>query len=333
MNTPPVDFVRVEAGAHTEFLERCLKTCGLAHDHAEFMASRLTWADLRGIHSHGASQVQRYVSDLQSGTVNPMPEISVIRENDTSIVVDGDGGYGYLPTARVTESIIGKAREHGLAAGSLQHIGHYGSASHYTSMCADAGCIGFSVQGLVSGFDFPDKPIALWGSRPISFAIPAGERPPIIVDGCTNLFKDEDLDLFERVPSAFFMSLGFTVVAKLMGDALSGQMLRYTREPDPAWPAAGIGAFVLAIDVDHFTAVSGFGEIVDRFVGEICSQMRPMPGHDRALLPGMLEAERQEVYAREGIPLAKEICRQLEATAGPLGVAVPWQSLGDAAKS
>ncbi|HIM57287.1 MAG TPA: hypothetical protein EYM39_11325 [Candidatus Latescibacteria bacterium] len=157
MNTPPVDFVRVEAGAHTEFLERCLKTCGLAHDHAEFMASRLTWADLRGIHSHGASQVQRYVSDLQSGTVNPMPEISVIRENDTSIVVDGDGGYGYLPTARVTESIIGKAREHGLAAGSLQHIGHYGSASHYTSMCADAGCIGFSVQGLVSGFDFPDS--------------------------------------------------------------------------------------------------------------------------------------------------------------------------------
>ncbi|HIM57286.1 MAG TPA: hypothetical protein EYM39_11320 [Candidatus Latescibacteria bacterium] len=135
------------------------------------------------------------------------------------------------------------------------------------------------------------------------------------------------------MPSAFFMSLGFTVVAKLMGDALSGQMLRYTREPDPAWPAAGIGAFVLAIDVDHFTAVSGFGEIVDRFVGEICSQMRPMPGHDRALLPGMLEAERQEVYAREGIPLAKEICRQLEATAGPLGVAVPWQSLGDAAKS
>ena len=31
--------------------------------------------------------------------------------------------------------------------------------------------------------------------------------------------------------------------------------------------AAGIGAFVLAIDVDHFTAVSGFGEIVDRFGG------------------------------------------------------------------
>ena len=329
MNQPPIDFIRVEADAHTEFLERCLKACGLAADHAEHMARRLTWADLRGIHSHGAPQIQRYVSDLQSGTVNPTPETRVMREEEALIVVDGDGGYGYLPTARVTERIIGKARDRGLAAGSLQHIGHYGAASNYTSMCAEAGCIGFSVQGLVSGFDFPDKPIALWGSRPISFAIPAGDRPPVIVDGCANLFRDKDLDLFSQVPSAFFMSLGFTVVAKLLGDALSGQMRRYTQEPDPAWPAAGIGAFVLAIDVDHFTPASGFGQIVDRFVGEICSQMRPMPGSDRALLPGMLEAERQQAYEREGIPLAKETCRLLEGIAGPLGVSAPWPAVRD----
>ena len=325
MNQPPVDCIRVEAEAHTKFLESCLKACHLANDHAEHMARRLTWADLRGIHSHGAPQVQRYVQDLQSGTVNPMPQMRVVREEEALMVVDGDGGYGYLPTARVTEKIITKAKERGLAAGSLRHIGHYGSASHYTSMCAEAGCIGFSVQGLVSGFDFPDKPIALWGSRPISFAIPAGDRPPIIVDGCANLFRDEDLDLFSQVPSAFFMSLGFTVVAKLLGDALSGQMLRYTEESDPAWPAAGIGAFVLAIDVDHFTAASGFGEVVDRFVTEMCTQMRPMPGSDRALLPGMLEAERQESYQREGIPLDRETCRLLEEIAGPLGVPVPWE--------
>ena len=325
MNQPPVDFIRVEADALTEFLECCLKACKLADDHAEHMARRLTWADLRGIHSHGAPQVQRYVKDLQTGTVNPMPQTRVIREEEASIVVDGDGGYGYLPTARVTERIIAKAKERGLAAGSLQHIGHYGAASHYTHLCAEAGCIGFSVQGLVSGFDFPDKPIALWGSRPISFAIPAGDRPPIIVDGCANLFRDKDLKLFDQVPAAFYMSLGFTVVAKLLGDALSGQMLRYTEEPDPDWPAAGIGAFVLAVDVEHFTPASGFGEIVDRFIGEICTQMRPMPGTDRALLPGMLEAERQEAYLREGIPLATETCRRLEEIAGSLSVQVPWE--------
>ena len=53
---------------------------------------------------------------------------------------------------------------------------------------------------------------------------------------------------------------------------------------------------MLAIDVDHFTQASGFGEVVDRFVTEMCTQMRPMPGSDRALLPGMPEAERRERY-------------------------------------
>ena len=329
MNQPPADFIRIEADTQRNFLESCLKACHLEDVHAEHIAGRLTWADLRGIHSHGAPLLKRYVNDLQSGTVNPAPDIHTVREEETLMVVDGDGGIGYLPTARVTEKIIGKARDCGLAAGSLHHIGHYGSASHYTSMCAEAGCIGFSVQGLVSGFEFPDQPIALWGSRPISFAIPAGTRPPIIVDGCANLFREKDLDLFAQVPSAFFMSLGFTVVSKLLGDALSGQMLRYTQESAPTWPAAGIGAFVLAVDVGHFTAASGFGEVVDRFVGEMCTQMRPMPGSDRALLPGMLEAERQESYQREGIPLAKETCRLLEEIAAPLGVTVPWPALGN----
>ena len=330
MNHPPTDFLRVEPGAHQQFLERCLKKGGLAAEHAEHIARRLTWADLRGIHSHGAPQIERYLQNLQEGSVNPTPDIQVVREEQAFWSSMATAASVIFPTARVTEKIISKARDCGVAAGSLHHIGHYGSASHYTHMCAEAGCVGFSVQGLVSGFDFPDVPIALWGSRPISFAIPAGERPPIIVDGCTNLFREKDLDLFAQVPSAFFMSLGFTVVSKLLGDGLSGQMQRYAEEPSPAWTAAGIGAFVLAIDVGHFTSASSFGEIVDRFISEICTQMQPMPGSDRAMLPGMLEAERQEIYQREGIPLAKETCRLLEEIARPLDVPVPWSALGSA---
>ena len=330
MNQPPSDFVRVEAETHRQFLESCLKACKLSDEHAEHIARRLNWADLRGIHSHGAPQIERYKSDLQGGAINPKPKFKILREEPSLMVVDGDGGFGYLPTTRVTEKIISKARDCGLAAGTLHHIGHYGSASHYTHLCAESGCIGFSVQGLVSGFDFPNLPIALWGSRPISFAIPAGERPPIVVDGCTNLFREKDLDLFSQVPSAFFMSLGFTVVSKLLGDGLSGQMLRSTKESAPKWPSGVIGAFVLAIDVEHFTSASSFAEIIDRFSVEICRQMKPMPGNDRALLPGMLEAERQELYLREGIPMANDTCRMLEGIAADLEVPVPWPTLGPA---
>lgn len=50
---------------------------------------------------------------------------------------------------------------------------------------------------------------------------------------------------------------------------------------------------------------------------------------DRALLPGMLEAERQETYQREGIPLAVETCQRLEGIAASLGVSVPWPTVGN----
>lgn len=325
MNLPPTHFRRIEMAALQRFIETCLSACGLSSDHTKIMAKLLTQADLRGIHSHGAQQLPRYVRETQEKMVNPSPEIRTVREEDTMVVVDGGGGFGYLPTLDVTERVIIKAQKSGLAAGAVFHIGHYGSAGHYTRLCAEAGCVGFAVQGKASVFEFPNLPIALYGSRPISFAIPAGNRPPIIVDGCTNLFREKDLELFTQVPSAFFMSLGFTVVSKLLGDALTGQMKRDAQEPGAAWPLATTGSFLIAIDVDHFTPMQGFGEVVDRFISEICSQMQPMPGHDRALLPGMAETERQELYRREGIPLEMGTCRSLEEVGERLGFAVPWK--------
>jgi len=329
MNQPPTEFIRIRPEVLQDFLETCLRTCALDAEHARLIAALLTSADLRGIHSHGAPQLERYVRRLQDGQINPAPQIRAVREENSLVVVDGDGGFGYLPTVRVTEMLIDRAKTSGIAAGAVRHIGHYGAASHYTRMCAAAGCVGFSVQGVASGTTFPDLPIALWGSRPISFAIPAGARPPIIVDGCTNLFREKDLDLFAQVPSAFFMSLGFTVVSKLLGDALSGQMLLETREPPNPWSAARTGAFVLAVAVDHFTSLAGFQDIVDSFIDGICTQMRPMPGYDRATLPGTLEAEREQAYKKEGIPLATATCRRLEEIARQLDVPVPWSTGSD----
>lgn len=325
MNKPPTNFRRVQADALRRFVEACLKACHLAAEYAELMAELLTRGDLRGVHSHGSQLLVGYVDYLQGGRINPTPEIRTVRDEDGLVVVDGDGGFGYLPTMRVTETVIAKARAHGLAAGTVCHIGHYGSAAHYTRVCAEAGCVGFSVQGVANGYVFPDQPIVMWGSRPISFALPSGgDWPPIIVDGCADLFREAGIGLFDQAPSAYFMSLGFTVVAKLLGDALPGEMQRQAREPSEAWSTSGTGAFVLAIDVDHFTPASGYEEAVDRFVREICSQMRPPPGQDRALLPGMLEAEREETYGREGIPLATDTCDRFEEIGEQLGVPLPW---------
>ena len=90
----------------------------------------------------------------------------------TTVVVDGDGFLGYMPTMIATAKAIDKARQVGVGMGLIRHIGHYGAAGHYTRMCTDAGCVGFSVQGLPASGSSPGegpKPsVAFTGLPPMS---------------------------------------------------------------------------------------------------------------------------------------------------------------------
>ena len=257
--------------------------------------------------------------------VNPMPQIRTVKEDSTLVIIDGGGGLGYLPTVLATREAIKRAKSTGLGAGVVRHIGHYGAAGIYTRMCAEAGCIGFSVQGSIPR-EFPDLPVALLGWPPMSFAIPAGSGPPIVLDAGTRFFGDDDVDLFGRIPAAFFKSLGFTVVAKVLGGVLTGQMLPEGQKIQEQWPSHAGGAFVFALDVAHFVSEEDFRKEIDRMHRDIASQMRPMPGYDRALLPGALEAEREEAYRLEGIPISKVTQQRVTETAKEYGVSVPWRA-------
>jgi LDH2 family malate/lactate/ureidoglycolate dehydrogenase len=323
VNEPPDSFVRLATEALERFLAACLEAAGLCAEHAGPMARLLVRADLRGVHSHGARLLDRYFRELTGGQVNPRPVLRTVKVGAATVILDGDGGYGYVPTLRATEMVLARARAGGVAVGSVRNIGHYGAAGHYTRRCAEAGCIGFCVQGRSDNL-LPDLPVALWGSRPMSFAIPAGAEHPVIVDGSTNWFRERDLDLFERVPSAFFMSLGLTAVSKLLGDALSGHMPPHALQVPARWPKGRSGAFILAVDVEHFLPVDAFAAEVDALIHDIARQMRPMPGRRRALLPGALEAERQAIYAREGVPIDLDTKRRLDKIAAELGVPAPW---------
>ena len=325
MNTPPKEFVKVTEEKLREFIETCLELRGLDPEHAELMARLLTDCDLRGVHSHGLSRLPMYCGDLKAGDINPNPKIKVVKDTPAFVIVDGDGGIGYLPMVRATEMAVEKAKASGIALGMARHIGHYGAAGIYTRICAEAGCIGFSVQG-GSQKNFPDTPVATLGSPPMSFAFPASSRPPVVSDFKTRFFGQEELDLFERVPSAFFSSLGLTLTSKIMGGSLVGHMLEKGRKIESRYPSHSGGGIIIAIDPGFFVPEEEFRRDVDRFHEDIARQMQPMPGYDQARLPGSVEAELEEKYRREGIPVSLETAGRIERLAAELGVSCPWGS-------
>jgi LDH2 family malate/lactate/ureidoglycolate dehydrogenase len=332
MNRPPESFVRVSEERLLSFTTACFEQVGLDADHAGLISRLLVNGDLRGVRSHGTRALNGYCKRFEGRELNPRPNVQVLHETPTATVVDGDGSLGYLSMVRATEHAIAKAKEVGMGMGLVRHIGHYGSAGHYARMCADEGCIGFSVQGAQHGDASKDgrpRQLGYFGNPPICFAIPSGSEPPIVLDAATCILADyqrgPEFDaLLEFIPAAFFKSIGYTAVAALIGGGLAGGSLPSALAVKAKWPAARQGGTIIAIHVDSVVPEKVFRAESDRMVKDVRETYEPMPGTGRALLPGAIEVEKMALHRAEGIPygeMEQETARQVSAR---LGVALPW---------
>ena len=332
MNLPPDQYILVEEAAEIAFLKACFEWAGVAEEHAALISRLLTNSELRGVRSHGIGWAPGYVRSLAEGKLNRAPEIRVVHENPTTVVVDGDGFLGYVPTLQATELAIAKAREVGVGMGLVRHIGHYGAAGHYTRRCAEAGCIGYSVQGFRGDGkrDQDPKPsVAFTGAPPMSFAIPGGEQADIVLDMVAHALSgyggDEYEDLPERIPAAIFKSMGLVATAILMGGGLAGTSLDEAGAILERWPGARAGGMVLAIDVSSAVSLAAFGIEVDRYICDIQSSFSPLPGYDRVLLPGGIEEETLRLHRSEGIRFGDREQEAARALHEYTGVPLPWE--------
>ena len=334
MNRPPETFVSVQEDRLLTFSTACFEKAGLSHDHAALISRLLVNSDMRGVRSHGTRTVNGYCSGFETGSMNPQPNIRLVHETPTAVVLDGDGTLGYLPMSRATEGAIAKAKEVGLGMGLVRHIGHYGSAGHYARMCVEAGCIGFSVQGyqnLGNAGSSDSKPqLGYFGNPPICFAIPGEDEPSVILDAATSIMADyqrgEEYDaLLSLIPAAFFKSVGYTAVAGLLGGGLTGYTLPDDEGVSERWPGgARLGGMVLAIHVDAVVPEAVFRAETDRMVRDVRETYEPMPGYDRALLPGGIEVERFEMHRRNGIRYGEMEQESAREVSERLGVSLPW---------
>jgi LDH2 family malate/lactate/ureidoglycolate dehydrogenase len=334
VNRPPDRYVRVHHERLLAFAAACLEKTGLATDHAALISRLLVNSDLRGVRSHGTRLIDPYCLGFEQGHTNPSPDLQVLHETPTAVVLDGDGTLGYLPMVRATERAIARAREVGLGMGLVRHIGHYGSAGHYARLCMEAGCIGFSVQGYLgqgNAAQARTRPqIGFFGNPPICFAIPSAEEAPVVLDAATCILADDQRGpefnaLLTLIPAAFAKSIGYTAVATLLGGGLAGITLPEAGAVARRWPGARMGGMVLAIHVDSVVPEAVFRGEVDRLVKDVRETYEPMPGTAEAQLPGGIEKERLELHVRDGIHYGEMEQSAARKVSERLGVPLPWE--------
>ena len=150
---------------------------------AQAGADVLVTADLRGVETHGVSNMLRqYLTGSETGIHNPRPTWRVVHETRGTATIDGDRGLGIMQGGPAMQLAIDKARDVGVGSVTMRNSGHLGAIGHFAYQAAEADMIGMcmTASSLLIVPTFGALP--RYGTNPIAFAAPASSQPFMLFD-------------------------------------------------------------------------------------------------------------------------------------------------------
>lgn len=353
--------MRIEEGTLRQVYEGLAGKFGADHDEAATFATCLLRADMRGHTTQGLGLLPYLVELLEDGVMTFGRQPQIIRDNPGSALVDGKRGVGQITATFAMDLAIGKARSCGIGFVSMRGGADYGMASNYAIQAMEQGMIGMSMStGPVL--------VAPWGGRdawfctnPISLAVPAGDRDPVVIDMATSAnsmgktvlaardgkmlsgrhvvdadgrYTDNPADVIldplaresgmaGALLPAGFQGFGMVLIVELLASLLSGERTWQDERPsDGVNRAAHYGQSFIAIDIAAFQAVADFASSAERMIETVTSS-RPAQGFDRVRLHGSRAAEAMRDNAANGIYVRDEEWRMVRRVADRLELALP----------
>ncbi len=190
-NRLPVDVVQ-------NFMVDVFKAQGVNDEDACICADVLITSDLRGIESHGVGRLAYYYERIQAGIQFTQNQMEIVKETETTALVDGHHGMGHPTAYRSMKIAIEKAQRYGLGAVAVKNATHFGIAGYYPLMAAKQGLMGFAFTNARPSIapTFSTEPML--GTNPIAFAAPSDTDHPFCFDGATSIAQRGKIEVADR---------------------------------------------------------------------------------------------------------------------------------------
>ncbi|MCC6626127.1 MAG: Ldh family oxidoreductase, partial [Chloroflexi bacterium] len=159
---------------------------------AATVADALVLANLAGHDSHGVIRIPAYVNAIKAGRLDPAVEATVTSRKAATVFVDGHNGFGQVSARFATDQAVAAAKEYGAAAVAVANGNHVGRVGEYPERAAREGVLLFATCGGVGGgrtAPFGGRE-GIMGTNPIAIGLPAGQRPPMIIDFATTVVAE-----------------------------------------------------------------------------------------------------------------------------------------------
>ncbi len=188
----------IPVGIIENFMKDTFQALGVPGDEAAICADVLIVADLRGIESHGIGRLKYYYDRIKRGQHHTTTEIKVIKETETTAIMDGQHGMGHVIAYRAMRMAMDKARQYGLGAVTVRNSTHFGIAGYYPLMAAREGLMGLTMTNARPAIapTFSTEPML--GTNPIAFAAPSDGPHPFCFDGATSIIQRGKVEVLAR---------------------------------------------------------------------------------------------------------------------------------------
>lgn len=343
------------AAALTRFAAAVFEALAVPADEAHVVASSLVDANLAGHDSHGVLRVVQYATAIKAGNLHGGVTLRILTQTPAVISADGQWGLGQVQAHRLLDLLAPRAREMGLAAGTLMRCGHIGRLGEYGEKAA---ALGLALFATVNNHGFgravapPGGTLGRIATNPVCFAIPAGDEPAVVLDIGTSVCAEgkvrvafnkgeplppgylldadglptTDPGTFYAKPPGTILPLGAAQAYKGFGlglvlDMLAGGLTGAPCSRPDIEPRSANAVVFVAFDPRHFAGVAHFR----REVTDLIANVRSSPARPRATiqLPGDPERRARQERTVAGIPIDAGTWKQLADLAGSLDVAAP----------
>jgi len=348
---------RVDAEKLINFSTKALQRLGIPKEDAQITARMLVTSDLRGVDSHGVAHLNIfYARRIRLGIINLNPRPKIFSLTPATATMDGDQGLGFVIGHQAMMEAIHRAEKTGAGFIAVRNSTHFGAAACYAMMALERDMIGIAMTNTVAGVAAPGSTKPAVGTNPLAVAVPAGKKPPFVLDMATSVVAAGKLEIARRegtsIPKGWaidkegkpitdptkrvrgeggllplggtptlgsYKGFGLGVLVDILCGVLSGSSASILWKSAPETRGNAGNHFFGALRIDSFLPVENFKKSMDEMI-EAFEALPKLPGVKKIYAAGGYEAEIEKNRKANGIPLNSKVIQELQELAKELDI-------------
>jgi len=319
---------------------------GLAESDAKILASSLIDADLKAIQSHGLMRLPIYVKRIESGVIDIVNKVEIVRERDSIKILNANNGLGQVAGVMGVEEATTCARELGVGICGIFNSNHFGTLGYYTEMISSKKMVGMAITNTFPMMAPVGGREKLIGNNPFAISVPRSKNFPITYDVATSTVAygkilmakkqgkkmplgwaldhngqptDEPDDVILRngslMPFGEHKGFGLAFMLEILAGVLTGA--NFSHQIHSMYNLnefASLGHFIMAIDIEHFMDLEEFYKRLELFVETIKFSQLAI-GAKEILIPGEIEHRNKRINLEKGLTYDDSVIEEINILA------------------